>query len=216
MIKQLIIILLLSSQINLYPMKTIPKYLNQNTPSYSLSDFKEKINKPVSYKPPSLDKKDIDNINSIKDDIIIKAREAKERGFNNNQVAALLGNLYHESKLNPEQKQHKGPGRGLSQYEKGSSRYKYMMEKANINQQDPKDSSFQFNHILDEMLHPDSTVISDAWLGRKNQREFIDEKDLNKATKLISTKFLRPGKPQLDKRQKYAEYMKYLMNISGI
>ena len=132
MIKKLIIILLLlTSQNTLYPMKLVPKYLNRNTPSFSNKDFKERIIKPPSFTPPDIIPKEMaTHINSIDKDVIQMAKAAKARGFNTNQTAEIIGNLYHESKLNPSQKQYgKGAGRGLAQYTKDDKRYEYMKNK---------------------------------------------------------------------------------------
>ena len=147
MIKKLIIILLLlTSQNTLYPMKLVPKYLNRNTPSFSNKEFQERIIKPPSFTPPDVIPKEMaTHINSIDKDVIQMAKAAKARGFNTNQTAAIIGNLYHESKLNPSQKQYgKGSGRGLAQYTKGDKRYEYMQKKSNINNQNLNDISFQF------------------------------------------------------------------------
>ena len=216
--KLLIILLLLTSQNALYPMKLVPKYLNRNTPSFSNKEFQERIIKPPSFTPPDVIPKEMaKHINSIDKDVIQMAKAAKARGFNTNQTAAIIGNLYHESKLNPSQKQYgKGPGRGLAQYTKGDKRYEYMQKKSNINNQNVNDTSFQFNHILDEMLHSDPQITSNAWLGQKNQQDFLNTDDLKQATNMVSSKFLRPGKPQLQKRENISEYIKYLMGLHGL
>ena len=219
MIKKLIIILLLlTNQNTLYPMKLVPKYLNRNTPSFSNKEFQERIIKPPSFIPPDIIPKEMaTHINSIDKDVIQMAKAAKARGFNTNQTAAIIGNLYHESKLNPSQKQYgNGPGRGLAQYTKGDKRYEYMKNKSNINNKNVNDTSFQFNHILDEMLHSDPEITSNAWLGYKNQQDFLNTDDLQQATNMISNKFLRPGKPQLQKRENISEYIKYLMGLHGL
>jgi hypothetical protein len=157
------------------------------------------------------------HINSIDKNVIQMAKEAKARGFNTNQTAAIIGNLYHESKLNPSQKQYgQGPGRGLAQYTKGDKRYEYMKKKSDINNKNVNDTSFQFNHILDEMLHSDPKIISNAWLGHKNQQDFLNTDDLQQATRMVSSKFLRPGKPQIKKRENISEYIKYLMGLHGL
>ena len=219
MIKKLIIILLLlTSQNTLYPMKLVPKYLNRNTPSFSNKEFQERIIKPPSFIPPDVIPKEMaTHINSIDKDVIQMAKAAKARGFNTNQTAAIIGNLYHESKLNPSQKQYgKGPGRGLAQYTKGDKRYEYMKNKSNTNNQNVNDTSFQFNHILDEMLHSDPQITSNAWLRKKNQQDFLNTDNLKQATSMVSSKFLRPGKPQLQKRENISEYIKYLMGLHGL
>ena len=219
MIKKLIIILLLlTSQNTLYPIKLVPKYLNRNTPSFSNKEFQERIIKPPSFTPPDIIPKEMaTHINSIDKDVIQMAKAAKARGFNTNQTAAIIGNLYHESKLNPSQKQYdKGPGRGLAQYTKGDKRYEYMQKKSNTNNQNVNDTSFQFNHILDEMLHSDPQITSNAWLRKKNQQDFLNTDDLKQATSMVSSKFLRPGKPQLQKRENISEYIKYLMGLHGL
>ena len=216
--KLLIIVILLTSQNTLYPMKLVPKYLNRNTPSFSNKEFQERIIKPPSFTPPDIIPKEMaTHINSIDKDVIQMAKEAKARGFNTNQTAAIIGNLYHESKLNPSQKQYgKGAGRGLAQYTKGDKRYEYMKNKSNINNQNVNDTSFQFNHILDEMLHSDPQITSNAWLRKKNQQDFLNTDDLKQATSMVSSKFLRPGKPQLQKRENISEYIKYLMGLHGL
>lgn len=216
--KLLIIVILLTSQNTLYPMKLVPKYLNRNTPSFSNKEFQERIIKPPSFTPPDVIPKEMaTHINSIDKDVIQMAKAAKARGFNTNQIAAIIGNLYHESKLNPSQKQYgKGSGRGLAQYTKGDKRYEYMQKKSNINNQNLNDISFQFNHILDEMLHSDPQITSNAWLGQKNQQDFLNTDDLKQATSMVSSKFLRPGKPQLQKRENISEYIKYLMGLHGL
>ena len=219
MIKKLIIILLLlTSQNTLYPMKLVPKYLNRNTPSFSNKEFQERIIKPPSFIPPDVIPKEMaTHINSIDKDVIQMAKAAKARGFNTNQTAAIIGNLYHESKLNPSQKQYgNGPGRGLAQYTKGDKRYEYMQKKSNTNNQNVNDTSFQFNLILDEMLHSDPQITSNAWLGQKNQQDFLNTDNLKQATSMVSSKFLRPGKPQLQKRENISEYIKYLMGLHGL
>ena len=216
--KLLIIVILLTSQNTLYPMKLVPKYLNRNTPSFSNKEFQERIIKPPSFIPPDVIPKEMaTHINSIDKDVIQMAKAAKARGFNTNQTAAIIGNLYHESKLSPSQKQYgKGPGRGLAQYTKGDKRYEYMQKKSNTNNQNVNDTSFQFNHILDEMLHSDPQITSNAWLRKKNQQDFLNTDDLKQATSMVSSKFLRPGKPQLQKRENISEYIKYLMGLHGL
>ena len=216
--KLLIIVILLTSQNTLYPMKLVPKYLNRNSPSFSNKEFQEMIIKPPSFTPPDVIPKEMaTHINSIDKDVIQMAKAAKARGFNTNQIAAIIGNLYHESKLNPSQKQYgKGPGRGLAQYTKGDKRYEYMQKKSNINNQNLNDTSFQFNHTLDEMLHSDPKITSNAWLGYKNQQDFLNTDDLQQATRMVSSKFLRPGKPQIKKRENISEYIKYLMGLHGL
>ena len=216
--KLLIIVILLTSQNTLYPMKLVPKYLNRNTPSFSNKEFQERIIKPPSFTPPDVIPKEMaTHINSIDKDVIQMAKAAKARGFNTNQTAAIIGNLYHESKLSPSQKQYgKGPGRGLAQYTKGDKRYEYMKNKSNINNQNVNDTSFQFNHVLDEMLHSDPQITSNAWLRKKNQQDFLNTDDLKQATSMVSSKFLRPGKPQLQKRENISEYIKYLMGLHGL
>ena len=98
--KLLIIVILLTSQNTLYPMKLVPKYLNRNTPSFSNQEFQERIIKPQSFTPPDVIPKEMaTHINSIDKDVIQMAKAAKARGFNTNQIAAIIGNLYHESKL---------------------------------------------------------------------------------------------------------------------
>lgn len=199
-------------------MKLAPKYLNRNTPSFSNKEFQERIIKPPSFTPPDVIPKEMaTHINSIDKDVIQMAKAAKARGFNTNQTAAIIGNLYHESKLNPAQKQYgQGSGRGLAQYAKGDKRYEYMKKKSDINNKNVNDTSFQFNHILDEMLHSDPKITSNAWLGHKNQQDFLNTDDLQQATRMVSNKFLRPGKPQIKKRENISEYIKYLMGLHGL
>ena len=69
--KLLIIVILLTSQNTLYPMKLVPKYLNRNTPSFSNKEFQERIIKPPSFTPSDVIPKEMAaHINSIDKDVI--------------------------------------------------------------------------------------------------------------------------------------------------
>lgn len=66
------------------------------------------------------------------------------------------------------------------------------------------------------MLNSDPDSVSNSWLGRKNQQEFINTKNPVDAANSISQKFLRPGgnpSVKLSKAYKRGEIANFIYNM---
>lgn len=132
------------------------------------------------------------------------------RGLNPSQAAGLLGNLAVESYLNADQKQFRGTGYGLMQAE--GLRKKNMLDHDYIYQFGSKlspEEQQQLDYIIDKGI---DLYTPGEW-GNKNfkgardaRNAFLNTDNVLEASDIITNNFLRPGKPQIDKRREMAEY----------
>lgn len=136
----------------------------------------------------------------------------KLRGIPDHIIAGLAGALYQESKLDSSTRQQGGLGYGLPQYTIGSQRYKNLIRSAKQQGKSPDDFDFQLNHLADEILSKDTSTISDSWLGKKNQEAFLNSKTADEAQQIFTNKFLRPGKPDMQRRSYFTGYINHLIN----
>lgn len=134
------------------------------------------------------------------------------RGLNEAQAAGILGNLAVESYLNADMHQHGGgPAYGLMQAEAGR-------QKAMRNHNDtpylfgsklsPEEQQ-QLDYIIDKGI--DSYTPGEwgkrGYSGaREARRAFLNSKDVNQATDIFMYNYLRPGKPNANRRRKMANY----------
>lgn len=166
----------------------------------------------------------INDINKKKDIVINMINQAINEGLDEDKAKGLIANLYHESKLDPKALQGKGShGVGLAQYSKGSKRHKELIKAARELGESPSDTTFQIKYIVKEALNHNQEVVKNAWLGQKNQQEFVNIKNNPiKAAGFISQKFLRPGGTDDIKaakqyqRQNTADYIDYIYNQSKL
>ena len=166
----------------------------------------------------------INDINKKKDIVITMINQAIDEGLDEDKAKGLIANLYHESKLDPKALQRQGSyGVGLAQYSKGSKRHRDLIRAAREAGMSPNDTTFQIKHIVKEALNQNQDVVKNAWLGPKNQQEFISIKNNPiKAAAVISRKFLRPGGSEDVKtakqyqRQNTADYIDYIYNQSKL
>ena len=166
----------------------------------------------------------INDINKKRDIVINMINQAINEGLDEDKAKGLIANLYHESKLDPKAIQGRGSnGVGLAQYSKGSKRHKDLIRAARDAGVSPNDTTFQIKYIVNEALNKDNNVVKNAWLGPKNQEEFINIKNNPvQAAGVISQKFLRPGGSDDIKlakqyqRQNTADYIDYIYNQSKL
>ena len=122
----------------------------------------------------------------------------KSKGFTNEQAAGWVGNLKHESGLDPAREQEGGgPGRGLAQWEKGGGRYEELVRFAATQGKSWKDLQVQLDFIWKEL----QTTEKEAYDSIKRATSVVS------ATKLISRDYERPNPDYAsnDKRLAYAQ-----------
>lgn len=135
----------------------------------------------------------------------------KNRELSDAQAAGVLGNLAVESYLNADLHQYKGPAYGLIQAEAGRQR-------AMKNHHDtpylfgskltPEEQQ-QLDYIIDKGIN---SYTPGEW-GRKGfsgarqaRQAFLDAQDVNAASDIFTYNYLRPGKPQVDRRRAMSSY----------
>lgn len=135
----------------------------------------------------------------------------RQKGLNHQQTSGLLGNLSVESYLNADLHQFKGPAYGLMQAEAGRQRamrgYNEVPYQFGSNLS-PEEQQ-QLDYIVDKGIN---SYTPGEW-GRKGysgarqaRQAFIDAKDTQTASDIITNNFLRPGKPQMQRRRNMSEY----------
>ena len=175
------------------------------------------LNESLQYKPKIeeyrglIDLRHRKNIDNLKPQIKTIKDALSSKGLSNTAIAGVIGSLYQESKLNPSIHQQGGKGYGLPQYTKGSERYKHLIQSAKQNSKDINDINFQANHLAEEMFSNDSSILSNAWLGEKNRQEFLKSDSPSQATITFTQKFLRPGKPDMQQRVYFANYINHIL-----
>lgn len=144
-------------------------------------------------------------------------QRALKKGLSRPQVLGLLGNIAVETmgSFDPEQKQlGDGPGRGLIQMEVGTTRYKDFLSKV----KNPTDLNAQFDYILDTMFDQSTPNLLNVWGGYGRQDKWVKNPNLpvSTSTKLLSDLYFRPGKPNIEERQKAANYIGEKLNSLSI
>ena len=175
------------------------------------------LNESLQFKPKTEEYRDLidlrhrENLDKLKPQIKTIKDALASKGLNNTAIAGVIGSLYQESKLNPAIHQAGGKGYGLPQYTKGSERYKNLINSAKQNKSNINDLTFQANHLAEEMFSNDSSILSNAWLGEKNRQSFLKSDSPSQATVTFTEKFLRPGKPDMQQRVYFANYINHIL-----
>lgn len=149
--------------------------------------------------------------------IINLYQRALKKGLSRPQVLGLLGNIAVETmgSFDPDQKQlGGGPGRGLIQMEVGTTRYKDFLSKV----KNPNNLNEQFDYILDTMFDQSTPNLLNVWGGYGRQDKWVKNPNLpvSTSTKLLSDLYFRPGKPNIEERQKAANYIGEKLNRLSI
>ena len=146
------------------------------------------------------------------------------KGYSPAAVAGLMGNLYHESHLDPTciQGGGKGPGAGIAQWENyktKSARWSNLNDFAQAKGKDWTDLLTQLQFMEEELSKLDN------WFGKANDSAgstpttFADwkkSKDVEMATRQFEGAYERAGKPAIDTRIGYAkEFYQTLGKISA-
>lgn len=133
----------------------------------------------------------------------------KSKGFSDEQVAGIMGNLAHESGDPTLSKTDATDGRavGLAQWQDG--RLTSLKNAASQQGRDAFDMQFQLEYLYEEMQTrtPRDGGFSTEEQGMKNQTS------VEKATEYFMYNYERPGIPHLDKRIEYAK--QYLERFGG-
>ena len=175
------------------------------------------LNESLQFKPKIeeyrglIDLRHRENLDKLKPQIKTIKDALATKGLSNTAIAGVIGSLYQESKLNPATHQSGGKGYGLPQYTKGSERYKNLINSAKQNKSNINDLTFQANHLAEEMFSNDSSILSNAWLGEKNRQSFLKSDSPSQATVTFTEKFLRPGKPDMQQRVYFANYINHIL-----
>lgn len=127
----------------------------------------------------------------------IYERLTEEHNMSDLDAKAIIANIKHETghTADPKQKQHKGPAKGLVQWE--GPRYRELQSFAQAKGEDPESLETQVDFIVDEMNNGMSWAkVKEAMAGAKTLREKI---------KAFSDTYERPGKPHMESRYKAGE-----------
>ena len=135
----------------------------------------------------------------------------RSRGLSEAQAAGVLGNLAVESYLNADMHQKNGPAYGLIQAEAGRQRairthndtpYQFGSKLSPEEQQ-------QLDYIIDKGI---DTYTPGEWGkrgysgAREARKAFLKTEDVNKASDIFMYNYLRPGKPNANRRRKMSNY----------
>lgn len=133
-------------------------------------------------------------------------------------IAAIMGNMYGESKMNPASIQNggKGPAAGICQWENyntKSGRWKNLSDFAASRSKDWTDLDAQLNFIHQELTSKDINLRMSGQIGTSNFTKVgysisnampYDQwkvcKDIQRATYLFEIAYERAGKPRMDER----------------
>jgi hypothetical protein len=123
----------------------------------------------------------------------------KEKNYSDVAAAGIVGNLIAEGRnLKPNQKQiGGGPGRGILQWTK-ERRWASLKKWAHGRDLNPLDFKTQIAYIDHELKAYDSR-------GEIDLKTYKASDDIEQATEMLMFKYVKPGKPRLEKRVEGAD-----------
>ena len=138
----------------------------------------------------------------------------RSRGVPHVQASAIMGNIAVESMLNPEITQiGGGGGYGLIQATDKSRKnafINYDGQPYEFGSNISPETQRQLDYIIDKGLN---TQTKGEWRGNHNigrasvaRRKFLEATDVNKASKIFTENYLRPGKPHTKRRKSMSNY----------
>lgn len=138
----------------------------------------------------------------------------RSRGVPHVQASAIMGNIAVESMLNPEITQiGGGGGYGLIQATDKSRKkafINYDGQPYEFGSNISPETQRQLDYIIDKGLN---TQTRGEWRGNHNigrasvaRRKFLEATDINKASKIFTENYLRPGKPHTKRRKSMSNY----------
>lgn len=135
----------------------------------------------------------------------------RENGLTNEQASGLLGNLAVESYLNADMKQVNGPAYGLMQAE--GARKKAMLAYNRTPYSFGSGLTPEEQHQLDYIINKGIQNYTPGEWGksgfngaRQARNAFLNAKTTRRASDIITNNFLRPGKPNLNRRRVMSNY----------
>lgn len=118
----------------------------------------------------------------------------QQKGLQPHQAAGIVGNLMHESGLDPNSRQHNGgPGRGIAQWSQGD-RWQSVLSYAKKTGKNPYNLTTQLDFILEEPGE-----------GQKALSALQSARNVEEATANFMKTYERPGIPAINKRVGYAK-----------
>lgn len=137
----------------------------------------------------------------------------RDRGVGHIQAAAIMGNIAVESMLNPEISQIGGGGYGLIQATDKSRKNAFInydgqpyVFGSDLNPETQR----QLDYIVDKGLNKQT---KGEWRGNHNisraskaRQRFLEATDVDKASKIFTENYLRPGKPHTKRRTSMSRY----------
>lgn len=138
----------------------------------------------------------------------------RERGIPHTQASAIMGNIAVESMLDPNISQiGGGGGYGLIQATNKSRKkafINYDGQPYEFGSDISPETQRQLDYIVDKGLN---TFTSGEWRGneniaraRKARERFLKETNIDKASKIFTENYLRPGKPHEKRRRSMSRY----------
>lgn len=138
----------------------------------------------------------------------------RSRGVPHVQASAIMGNIAVESMLNPEITQiGGGGGYGLIQATDRSRKkafINYGGQPYEFGSNISPETQRQLDYIIDKGLNSQT---KGEWRGNHNigrasvaRRKFLEATDINKASKIFTENYLRPGKPHTKRRKSMSNY----------
>ena len=138
----------------------------------------------------------------------------RSRGVPHVQASAIMGNIAVESMLNPEITQIRGGGGyGLIQATDRSRKKAFINHDGQpyeFGSNITPETQRQLDYIIDKGLN---TQTRGEWRGNHNigrasvaRRKFLEATDVNKASKIFTENYLRPGKPHTKRRKSMSNY----------
>ncbi len=136
----------------------------------------------------------IENLNTVEGRVKYAMNFFTERGYSEAAAAGILGNLIGEGRnLEPTQEQiGGGPGRGILQWTE-DARWSALEKWAKGRKLNPLDFKTQIAYIDHELKSYSSR-------GEIDLKAYKASKDVNQATEMLMSSYVKPGKPRLDKR----------------
>ncbi len=135
----------------------------------------------------------------------------RESGLTNEQASGLLGNLAVESYLNADMKQVNGPAYGLMQAEgaRKKAMLAYNRTPYSFGSGLSPEEQQQLDYIIDKGIQnytPGEWGKSGFNGARHARNAFLNAKTTRMASDIITNNFLRPGKPNLNRRRVMSDY----------